>query len=121
MAGYNKYLKSVNSSEIYLVFFMIFIVGSFAWFFVRQLFMQFEKEIIVKDKYIKNSGRSSNKIIVDEENNTYILEDAILLGDMNSLDDYNKIEKGKRYKISGSGLRNRFFSLFPVVYKVEEI
>ena len=60
-------------------------------------------------------------IVVDENNNTYVFEDAILLGDMNSLDDYNKIEKGKKYKISGSGIRLTYLSLFPVIYEVKEI
>ena len=44
-----------------------------------------------------------------------------IIGDMNSLDDYNKIEKGKKYKISGSGIRLTYLSLFPVIYEVKEI
>ena len=121
MANFKKYINSGDSNVIYVILLLLFLLASFTWFFIRQLFMKFEKEIVVKDKFIKNSGRSSDKIIVDEENNAYILDDAILLGDMNSLDDYNKIEKGKKYKVSGSGVRNTYLSLFPIIYKVEEV
>tara|TARA_Y100000748_G_scaffold303393_1_gene308346 strand:+ start:10828 stop:11190 length:363 start_codon:yes stop_codon:yes gene_type:complete len=120
MLNYKK-IKTKAEEYTWVIIIVAVILISFLWFFIRQIFMRFEKEIVVKDKYIKNSGRSSSKIVVDENNNAYVFEDAILLGDMNSLDDYNKIEKGKKYKISGSGIRITYLSLFPVIYEVKEI
>lgn len=81
-------------------------------------------EITVKDKYIKkSSGKSSGDkyLIVDTDKNTYQITDLTFIGKWNSTDLYNELEIGKKYKITTSGIRNQFWSMYPNINKVEEI
>lgn len=81
-------------------------------------------EITVKDKYIKRSGDSSSNdkyLVVDTENNTYQITDLTFLGKWNSTDLYNKLDVNKKYKITTSGIRNQFLSMYPNINKIENI
>ena len=81
-------------------------------------------EITVKDKYIKKSsgkGNGDKYLIVDTEKNTYQITDLTFIGKWNSTDLYNELEIGKKYKITTSGIRNQFWSMYPNINKVEKI
>ena len=81
-----------------------------------------EVEIIVKDKYIKGTAKTSQKyLVVDENKNTYEITDLFFRGKWNSTDLYNELEVGKKYKITTSGVRNGFWSWYPNINKVKEI
>ena len=81
-------------------------------------------EITVKDKYIKKSsgkGNGDKYLIVDTEKNTYQITDLTFIEKWNSTDLYNELEIGKKYKITTSGIRNQFWSMYPNINKVEKI
>lgn len=81
-------------------------------------------EITIKDKYIKrSSGKSSSDkyLVVDTDKNTYEITDLGFIGKWNSTDLYNELEAGKKYKITTSGIRNQFWSMYPNINKIEEI
>lgn len=84
-----------------------------------------EKEIIVKDKYIKNeaSGKSSRGVyyIVDNENNTYKISDLFFIFKFNSTDLYNSLDISHKYKIKTTGFRIQFFSMYENINEVEFI
>lgn len=79
-------------------------------------------EITVEDKYIKRSGSEDDKyLVVDTDGNTYQITDLSFLGKWNSTDLYNKLKTGNTYKITTSGIRNGFMSMYPNINKVEEL
>lgn len=81
-------------------------------------------EITIKDKYIKRSLGESSKdkyLVVDTDKNTYEITDLGFIGKWNSTDLYNELEVGKKYKITTSGIRNQFWSMYPNINKIEEI
>lgn len=118
-----KQLILTGRRSIYVGVIMTFVTFSVVWLVVREMYMKFEKAVTIQDKYIFSDSltRINKKIIVDDENNSYVVSDAFFKGELNGLDNYNKIKKGKHYVISGSGRRVRLFNLFPVVYNVEEM
>lgn len=82
------------------------------------LLSNFNKKITIKDKYIRYRKRSSNYHIVDSEDNIYLVDNLWFLGDFNRAEDYNKLEKGKSYNISGYGYRLGMLDMYPKIYKI---
>ena len=76
-------------------------------------------EITVKDKYIKRYDDSDMYMVVDTSGNAYKITDMMFLGKFDSTDIYNKLEIGNTYKIKTTGYRNKFFSSYPNINKIE--
>lgn len=75
--------------------------------------------IEIKDKFIKNGGKSGKYLVVDSNNKTYEISDLLFLGKFNSTDIYNSIDIGKSYKIYTTGYRIHIFSLYQNINKIE--
>jgi len=85
---------------------------------IMYLLSNFNKKITIKDKYIRYRKRSSNYHIVDSEDNIYLVDNLWFLGDFNRAEDYNKLEKGNSYNISGYGYRLGMLDMYPKIYKI---
>lgn len=77
-------------------------------------------EITIKEKYIKNSGKTGKYLVVDTNNTTYEITDLKLKGKFNSTDIYNQLEVGQTYKVEVSGKRIHFFSMYRNINKIIE-
>lgn len=100
------------------------IIGVFYWNFKISYGNVQTIEITVKDKYIKRSGNSKSNdkyLVVDTENNTYQITDLTFIGKWNSTDLYNELDIGRKYKITTSGIRNQFLSMYQNINKIEKI
>ena len=69
-------------------------------------------EITVKEKYIKNNGKSDKYLVVDTNNNTYEITDLFFKRKFNSTDIYNQLEIGQTYKVEVSGKRIHYWSMY---------
>lgn len=78
-------------------------------------------EITVKDKYIKRSGDDDLYLIAGDNGETYKIEDLLWKGKFNSTDLYNQLTVGKKYKITVTGIRLQYFSMYKNINKIEEI
>lgn len=78
-------------------------------------------EITVKDKYIKRNGDTDLYLVASEEGETYKIQDLLFKGKFNSTDLYNELEVGKKYKITTTGIRLQYFSMYKNINKIEEI
>lgn len=108
---------------ITFLIFMVVIFGSMIYTKIVSYTNKQEIEITVKDKYIKNtSGKNSSSkyLVVDTESNTYEITDLGFIGKWNSTDLYNQLEVNKKYKITTTGKRIHFFSMYPNINKIEE-
>ena len=50
--------------------------------------------------------------------NKYLVDNLWFTGDFNRAEDYNKLEKGKSYDISGYNLRVPVLDMYPKIYKI---
>lgn len=131
MIDQNKIFKYImNKNKINFInnkmfFFYIFIsviiiillINIFFTFFTK-----FEKQIIIKNKYIRNLSKGKGSyFVVDNNNNAYILSDNLLLFQFNKTDDYNLITIGQKYKIYGYGYRVNLLSMYPKIYDLKKI
>ena len=78
-------------------------------------------EIVVKDKYIKRYNDTDTYLVVSEDNETYKITDLLFKGKFNSTDLYNQLEIGKKFKITTTGVRLEYFSMYKNINKIEEI
>ena len=84
---------------IYLsVILMLFNVGIY-------YYTQFEKTIIVKDKYLRYRKGGSSYHIVADNGDIYQIVNLWFKGDFDRAEDYTKLEIGKTYKVKGYGYR----------------
>ena len=105
-----------NVVSILIIFFMLVFI------FLLLLFNYLNPKsytIEIKDKFIKNDGKSSKYLVVDTNNTTYEISDLLFIGKFNSTDIYNSIDIGKSYKIYTTGFRIHVFSLYQNINKVE--
>ena len=119
-------MKKVNSFVV-IVDILIFIIAFFLLVFVpvNKVIHVREVTITVTDKGIKNQGKSGKYLIYgkDENGKTMVVEitDSLLNFRFNSSDLYANIEVDKTYKCLIKGYRINIFSIYPNLYKIEEI
>lgn len=77
-------------------------------------------EITVKDKYVKRSGDEDLYLVAGDNGETYKIEDLLWKGKFNSTDLYNQLTVGEKYKITVTGIRLQYFSMYKNINKVEE-
>lgn len=111
----NKKTKEILFEFKYLI--LILVIGLLLKP-ILYIFTKFNKKITVKDKYIRYRRKSSNYHIVDSEDNIYLVDNLWFTGDFNRAEDYNKLEKGKSYDISGYNLRVPVLDMYPKIYKI---
>ena len=78
-------------------------------------------EITIKDKYIKRYNDSDTYLVVGENGETYKIEDLLFKGKFNSTDLYNQLDIGETYKITITGIRLQYFSMYKNINKIEKI
>lgn len=95
------------------------IIGVAIYFEIMEYQNEETIEITVKDKYIKRYGDTDLYLVASEEGDTYKIQDLLFKGKFNSTDLYNKLEVGKKYKITTTGIRLQFFSRYKNINKIE--
>ena len=109
--------KNPYTSIIILIF--LILIGDSIIF----LLTKFKKTIIIKNKYIISERqyllRYNKYIIVDTENNIYIIEGPIFLGldDKETINIYNSLNVNSQYTINVYGIN--MFSM--LIYNVENL
>ncbi len=78
-------------------------------------------EIVVKDKYVKRSGDDDLYLVAGDNGETYKIEDLLWKGKFNSTDLYNQLTIGDKYKITTTGIRLQYFSMYKNINKIEKI
>ncbi len=75
--------------------------------------------IEIQDKWVKNNSKSSDYLISTDKG-VYKVSDLFFIGKFNSSDIYAQLEKGKTYKITSTGYRIQFLSLYKNINTLEE-
>ena len=86
--------------------------------FILYFATHFTKDITIKDKYIRYRRSASNYNVVDTNGNIYKVGNVWFKGDFNRAEDYQRLEKGKTYKVTGFGIRVPLLDMYPSIYKV---
>ena len=110
-----------NSEIIVGVIFGIIILGLIGFvIYIGTIDYQNEEtiEITVKDKYIKRSGDDDLYLIAGDNGETYKIEDLLWKGKFNSTDLYNQLTVGEKYKITVTGIRLQYFSMYKNINKI---
>ena len=113
-----KYLPEFNKAKLFIVFFIIIITLSFLVNVILYFVSSFEKDIVVKEKYIRYRRRSSNYHIVAEDGTIYQIKNVWFKGDFNRADDYVKLEVGKKYHVKGFGYRVPMLDMYQGIYEI---
>ncbi len=74
--------------------------------------------VLVKDKWVKRVN-DRDLYLVGTENEVFKIEDNWIK--WNTADIYNKLEVGKKYKITTTGWRSSFFSTYRNINTAEEV
>jgi hypothetical protein len=102
----------VGFIAVYILYKLLQIIAVFA--------TSFEKEIEVREKYVK-PGKKTKFSVIDSEGNTYLIVDRIILMEFNSGDDYAMMKEGGKYKVKGYWFRFPLLSWYPQIYAVEKV
>lgn len=78
-------------------------------------------EIVVKDKYVKRDRDSDIYLVASEAGDTYKITDLLWKGKFNSTDLYNQLTVGKKYKVTVTGIRLQYLSMYKNINKIEKI
>lgn len=114
----NKGFIDIESMLVLMIF--IAIIVGVVWLTTIEYQNNQTTTCTVKDKWIKPSSESS-KYLVNCGNEVYEITDLFFKGKFNSSDIYSKMKKGKKYTITTTGYRIRFFSMYKNVNKIEEV
>lgn len=119
-------MKSENGLlEIILGFIVagiiIAVIGGFIYIATIEYQNEETIEIVVKDKYIKRDGKSDIYLVASEAGDTYKITDLLWKGKFNSTDLYNQLDIGSKYKITVTGVRLQYFSMYKNINKIEKI
>ncbi len=97
------------------------IVGTFVYFSTIEYQNEETIEITVKDKYIKRDGESDIYLVASEAGDTYKITDLLWKGKFNSTDIYNQLTIGEKYKVTVTGVRLQYFSMYKNINKIEQV
>ncbi len=97
------------------------LIGMFVYFATIEYQNEETVEIVVKDKYIKRYSDEDTYLVVSEDGETYKIEDLLFKGKFNSTDLYNQLDIGKTYKITTTGIRLQYFSMYKNINKIEKV
>lgn len=113
---------SYENITFYLIIFatIIFLI-SFVFRITLILFTRFQKTITVSEKYVRPSNKSVRYHVIDNDYNNYQLVDSVFLMEFDSGSDYAKLKPGQTYKVHGYGFRYPMLSMYPRIYKVEQV
>ena len=114
MIVFLKYIMKNKFNFILFLIIILMIILNIILYYTTQ----FEKTITIKDKYTRYRRVSSNYNIVDEENTIYQVDNVWFKFDFDRAEDYNKLEKGKKYKVKGYGIRLPVFDIYKIIYEV---
>ncbi len=110
-----KYLYIISC-----IILILFFISSHLTLTIIEYVDEKEIEITIQDKYIKGNNGREQYLIVDTNNNTYVIHDLFFKGKFNSTDLYNKIKINKTYKVKTSGFRWQFMSMYPNINELVE-
>lgn len=90
--------------------------------FILFNFTNFEKNIIIKEKYLCHFNKNSNYyMIVDKTNTIYEINNIWWKLDFKKAEKWNMINVNNTYKIKGYGIRNGLFNIYPKIYYITKI
>lgn len=98
---------------------LLILLSSIIFNIVLYYTTHFEKNITVKDKYTRYRKYGSNYNVVDENNNVYQVGNVWFKLDFDRAEDYNKLEKGKKYKVKGYGIRLPMIDMYKNIYQID--
>tara|TARA_Y100000389_G_C17129621_1_gene349558 strand:+ start:46 stop:396 length:351 start_codon:yes stop_codon:yes gene_type:complete len=101
------------------VLLLLIIFSSIIFNMILYYTTHFEKTITIKDKYTRYRRHGSNYNIVDENNNVYQVDNVWFKLNFDRAERYNKLEKGKKYKIEGYGIRLPMIDIYKNIYQVD--
>jgi len=84
----------------------------------RKLY-RFDREITVKEKYTKLEDGETMYMITDTSNNIYKVENSFWWRQYNRAEEWNKVDRGSKYYVEGSGIRNGYMGWYPKVYRIK--
>jgi hypothetical protein len=113
-----KFLDFIHFHRFNLILLLI-LFSSIIFNIVLYYTTHFEKTITIKDKYTRYRRHGSNYNIVDENNNVYQVDNVWFKLNFDRAERYNKLEKGKKYKIEGYGIRLPMIDIYKNIYQVD--
>lgn len=113
-----KFFNFINKNKFNIIILLI-LLSSVIFNIVLYYTTHFEKTITIKDKYTRYRRYGSNYNVVDENNNIYQVGNVWFKLDFNRAEDYNKLEKGKKYKVKGYGIRIPMIDMYKNIYQVD--
>jgi hypothetical protein len=113
----NRSIKKSNIIKYCVIVFIILVIFSLSISLILYKFTNFEKIIIVRDKYIRPTS-GSNYNIVDTDGNIYQIDNLWFRFDYNRAEDYAKIILNEKYIVNGYGFRSGFLNSYKKIYSV---
>ena len=114
----NKFLDLLNEHKFNVILFIL-ILAAIIFNIVLYYTTHFEKTITIKDKYTRYRRQGSNYHIVDTDNNIYQVGNVWFKFNFNRAERYNKLEKGKKYKVEGYGIRVPAADMYKNIYQID--
>ena len=79
----------------------------------------FEKQIVVKNKYILNNSNHHYYIFSDTDNNIYSTNNEWWKLQFNKAQNWNKIECNNKYIIYGYGITFKLLNIYPNIINIK--
>ena len=96
-------------------------IGLTASGFIYQTVFKFDKDIIVKEKYVKHDDDVTMYMITDSNNNIYKFENTMWRLHWKRAELWNHVDRDKKYRIKGVGIRAPLFGWYPRIYSVKKL
>lgn len=111
----NFWLSSIEMKWILIIIFVYHILsGIYVYFTI------FQKEIVIEEKNTYGSSANNQKIS-DTDGNVYVVENSLYMMQWESIELFNKLDVGKKFKVKGYGIRVPMLGIIPNIVSAEEI
>lgn len=112
----NYWLSSMEIKWILIIMFGYFILSA-----IYVYLTVFQKEIVIEEKNTYGSSGANNQKISDTDGNVYVVENSLYMMQWESIELFNKLDVGKKFKVKGYGIRVPMLGMIPNIVSAEEI
>lgn len=105
----------MTTFKLYLYVYITFLIVLFIYYFLTK----FEKVVTIKKKFNYGIYKFNNNFVSDEKGDVYMVVNSYIAFYFRGVEDFSKMEIGKKYKITGYGYRIGFLDMYPMLTSVK--
>lgn len=109
-------MRQITFKDLYII--TAVLVGLYI---VYRYITSFDKNIVVKEKWVTTKGENTYYHVVSTDNNVYLVSNDLFTGTFDKSEMYSKLIVNHSYNIKGKGMRIKMLGMYPKIHDISKL